>query len=221
MRRDAGSPARQLDPLGEPAPHARVRRGRRRRWSGSEVVLGRLGAAAGATTAASSSSTCATATAWCRSCSSPTRAGVSRARGRAALRVRDPGARARRAALARDGEPEARRPARSRWSRDELRLLNTRDAAALRDRGGGGGRRGDAPALPHPRPAPPAAPARAAAAPRALRSRCARTLAEQRLPRDRDADPREGHARGRARLPGAEPAPAGRASTRCRSRRRS
>ena len=42
-----------------------------------------------------------------------------------------------------------------------------------------------------------------------------------RLPRGRDADPDALDARGRARLPRAQPAAAGRAGTRCRSRRSS
>ena len=42
-----------------------------------------------------------------------------------------------------------------------------------------------------------------------------------RLPRDRDADSHEAHARGRARLSGAEPRAARESSTRCRSRRSS
>ena len=42
-----------------------------------------------------------------------------------------------------------------------------------------------------------------------------------RLPRDRDADPGQEHARGRARLPRAQPRPPRRSSTPCRSRRSS
>ena len=43
----------------------------------------------------------------------------------------------------------------------------------------------------------------------------------QRLPRDRDADPDQVHARGRARLPRAEPRASRASSSRCRSRRSS
>ena len=81
--------------------------------------------------------------------------------------------------------------------------------------------RGAAPALPLPRPAqarrmraqPRAAPRRGAHDPRAPE--------RARLPRGRDADPHPLDARGRARLPGAEPAQRRARGTRCRSRRSS
>src|SRR5262249_58591536 len=82
-----------------------------------------------------------------------------------------------------------------------------RYAAAVRDRGGDRRRRGDPPRAPRARPAPAAAPARAAPAPRAVPGR-ARVAVRAGLPRDRDADPDQVHARGRARLPGTEPAAA-------------
>ena len=65
--------------------------------------------------------------------------------------------------------------------------------------------RGAAPALPLPRPAPRADAARRSSCATRSRRRSASTSNAQRLPRHRDADPDALDARGRARLPGAEP----------------
>ncbi len=80
-------------------------------------------------------------------------------------------------------------------------------AAAVPDRRGDRRRRAGPPAPPHPRPAPASAAARAARAPRA---RAIDPLHAEplRVPRDRDADAGARDARGRARLPRAEPAAA-------------
>ena len=102
---------------------------------------------------------------------------------------------------------------------DELERARRRRDAAVPDRRGRPGRRGAAPAPPLPRPAPRPMQQRDRAAPRRSSQAMREHLNAQRLPRDRDADPDALDARGRARLPRAEPGRSRARSTRCRSRR--
>ena len=82
-------------------------------------------------------------------------------------------------------------------------------------------RRDAAAALPLPRPAPRAHAQQHRPAPPG-RCKFIREFLDRRgLHRDRDADPGQPDAGGRARLPGAEPRQPGQRSTRCRSRRSS
>ena len=126
---------------------------------------------------------------------------------RAALGGRDLGGRARSSPARRGGQPGPRH-GRGRAGRARLRAARRRRDAAVRDRGGRqGGERGAAAALPLPRPAPRAHAAQLRAAPR--RDHGDPRVPERRgLPRGRDADHDPLDARGRARLPGAEPRPA-------------
>ena len=99
-------------------------------------------------------------------------------------------------------------------------LDSQRIAHAAVPHGGTGGRgRGRAPQVPLRRSAPPAHAAQHHAALEDL-LRGARVPVRAGIPGDRNALHDALHARGRARLPGAQPRPAGHASTRCRSRRR-
>ena len=102
------------------------------------------------------------------------------------------------------------RPAdrRDRDAGDRARRAGGGRDAAVPARRGHGRRRGAAPALPLPRPAPRADAARARAAPPGHRRRCATTSNAARLPRDGDADPDALDAGGRARLRRPEPAAA-------------
>ena len=101
-----------------------------------------------------------------------------------------------------------------------VEVLNTAQDAAVPHLGRRGGRRGAAAALPLPRPAPRQHGAQRRAAPPRGQVH-PRLPGRARLPRGRDADPDQEHARGRARLPGAEPRSIPASSTRCRSRRSS
>ena len=102
-----------------------------------------------------------------------------------------------------DGQPG---PAdrRGRAGGDRVRAARRRRDAAVPDRRGRAGRGGAAAALPLPRPAQGADARHDGAAPR-RRQDDPRLPLRARLPRDRDADHDPLDARGRARLPGAEP----------------
>ena len=110
------------------------------------------------------------------------------------------------------------RPARSRWSPPSVEVLN--EAAPLPFQIDEHVEVGEEARLqlPLPRPAP-ARPGRGAAAAQRGQPGRPRGAARARLRRDRDADADPVDARGRPRLPGAGPAAARAAGTRCRSRR--
>ena len=129
-------------------------------------------------------------------------------------RGRGPALRARRLRRGRDRQarPRERQPEpRHRRDRDPRALAaapgRQRDAA-LRRRRGRARRRDAAPAAPHARPAPREHARGDGAAPRG-RGHHAPRPQRARLPGDRDADPHALDARGRARLPRAQPPAAG------------
>ena len=97
---------------------------------------------------------------------------------------------------------------RGRAGGERVRAAGRRRDAAVPDRRGRAGGRGAAPALPLPRPAQGAHARHDGAAPRRGQDD-PRPPQRRGLPRDRDADPHALDARGRARLPRAEPADAG------------
>jgi hypothetical protein len=131
---------------------------------------------------------------------------VPRAGRPAAFGVRGARQRHRGAPIRRDRESEAPHR-RGGGDRGRDPAAQSRHPCALRDRGRDGRGRIDPAPPSHPRSAPPPAPAGPAAAARALPGHPGLPR-RAGLPRDRDAHAREVHARGRAGLPGAQPAPA-------------
>ena len=79
---------------------------------------------------------------------------------------------------------------------DELRILNSATPPPFAIEEDAGADEAARLAPPHPRPAPAAAPARAARCATSSTRRCARTLCGAGLPRDRDADPHQGTPEG-------------------------
>ena len=135
----------------------------------------------------------------------PRRRGVRDRRGAAA--------RARRLRARQGRRARARGTVNPNLATGEIEIARRRDRpprrrrdAAVPARRGRRRRRGAAPAVPLPRPAPRARCSARIALRHAGRRDDAPRARGARLPRHRDADPHEVHARGRARLPRAQPA---------------